>query len=175
MVKRIRRRLFLVLLALAPLAAYVRGLRAVPLAPSRPAPDPFAALPAYLDTLIPPHGGPSATALGVDRELLAAARAEPSYGKLLAAGCRWLDAQARVLEGGAFGALSEAGRIAIAQNAQDAAEGSGEWTFYQRVRAEAFRHYYADPRAWSSVGFEGAPQPAGYLDYAEPPVNAGDA
>ena len=62
-------------LALAPLAAYVRGARAVPVAAGRKAPDPFAALPAFLDTLIPPDGGPSATALGVDRALLEAADA----------------------------------------------------------------------------------------------------
>ena len=171
MVDRIRRRLFLVLLALSPLLAHARSVWAGLLGVPRRGADPLAALPAYLDTLIPEHLGPSATGLAVDRIILEAARAEPRYGRLLVAGCRWLEAQARKRGAREFRVLPEEARVAIVQQAEDASPDSGEWAFHQKVRADAFQHYYSNPRSWNSVGFARAPQPTGYMGYAAPPVD----
>ena len=158
---------------LGPPIAFARGLRASPLIPSQDSgrePGPLAALPAYLDTLIPAHLGPSATALGVHERILEAARADPRYRKLLVAGCQWLDSQARGLSRVAFPELPQATRVAIVERAVNASPGSGEWVFYQKTRTDAFLHYYADERSWAGVGFAGAPQPAGHPDFAAPPT-----
>ena len=170
MIDRIRRRLLLTWLFLAPLFAGARPVSAFPTATAAPVVDPFDALPAYLDTLIPEHLGPSATALGVDDRIREAASRDVQFGKLVTAGCDWLDAKARSRGATSFERLCEDERIAVVESAEGASPTSGEWVFYQATRAMAFKCYYADSRSWSGIGFVRAPQPAGYMDYASRPT-----
>ncbi len=155
-----RRRVFLAILALLP--GWARR------APASP-PDPYAALEAYVDTLVPEHLGPSASALGADGALRELAGRDAQMGPLIAAGCRWLDERARARGAGSFAALDEGAREAVVGSAARAAPGSGEWVFYQHTRAAVMRHYYADPRGARAVGADGPPQPRGHPDPTEAP------
>ena len=92
-------------------------------------------------------------------------------------GCWWPDAPGSTprrasLGAAGFHALPEEARIEIVQRAEGAAVGSGAWTFFQKTRSDAFEHYYSDPRSLPGIGFAGPPQPAGYLDHADPPTAA---
>ena len=164
-IDRIRRRLLLTWFVYAPFFA---GLR-VPAANAAMT-KPLHALRAYLDTLIPEHLGPSATAIGVDSRLSKAGAVDARLQKLLIAGCGWLDAQAQRRGASTFTELTEADRIEVVQGAESASQSSGEWVFYQTTRAMAFEYYYSDPRSWRGIGFERAPQPAGHMDYVLPPT-----
>ena len=41
--------------------------------------------------------------------------------------------------------------------------------FFHVVRQDVFYSYYSNPVSWPVIGYYGPPQPAGYLDYGEPP------
>jgi len=134
--------------------------------PAKPSFD--ATLGAWLDTLIPADETPSATQLGVDRMMLAAARNDSDYRIVLDFGRKWLDAQARSRGATEFAALDVAGREAIAARAAGAGE-APEYYFYLSTREEAFAFYYAQPESWPGMGYRGPPQPLGHMDYARKP------
>ncbi|MDJ0787609.1 MAG: gluconate 2-dehydrogenase subunit 3 family protein [Myxococcota bacterium] len=167
---RIRRRLFLALAFLSPLVGSTRSLAWLLRASvGAPATRPLGALPRYVDTLLPRHLGPSGTDLRVERSLLESAQADPRYARLLVGGCSWLDEQARALGKSGFHELDEEARTGIVARAEAAKPGSGEWTFYQKTRTDAFTFYYSDPRSLAGIEAPGPPQPSGHLDQAEPP------
>ena len=41
--------------------------------------------------------------------------------------------------------------------------------FFSQFRYLTMRLYYADPKVWKSLSYDGPPQTKGFLDYAEPP------
>ena len=134
--------------------------------------DPDAALgrlAAFLDTLIPDDDmGPGAVRLGVDRKFLAAAK-NRRIRKLMVTGFAWLDEQAKHAGAENFAALGAAERHRIVAQAEASARGSLPYRFFRVSRNVAFFHYYAHPQAWAALGYDGPPQPGGFLDYAEPP------
>jgi hypothetical protein len=132
-----------------------------------------ATLRAYLDTLIPGDETPSASQVGVVEKLLARAAADAEFGRLLDAGCLRLDQLARHRGAEDFAALSEADREAIVGQAADGDAGLDLIVFFGETRAEAFQHYYAHPASWVGLDYPGPPQPAGFLDHADPPRRRG--
>ena len=133
-----------------------------------------ATLGAWLDTLIPADETPSATQLGVDRMMLAAARTDPDYRIVLDFGRKWLDAQARSRGVRDFAALDMAGREAIITLAAGAGEDAPEYHFFLSMRQEAFAFYYARPESWPGLGYRGPPQPLGHMDYTQKPGHSLD-
>ena len=127
------------------------------------------ALPAFLDTLIPEDSSPSASQLDVNGDLVKKASQEADFERLLVLGCAWLDKQSQKLGQRGFENLDEASRITIVQIAEQSAERSLPRVFFTAVRHFAFGIYYAHPEAWLSLGYSGPPQPAGFLDFADPP------
>jgi len=127
-------------------------------------------LAAYLDTLIPADETPSATQLGVDEKLLAEAETDSAYLRLIRTGCEWLEEQAKQAGAAHFAALNEEQRERVV-NLAAAGEG-GPWVemFFDRTLADAFSHYYADPRSWRALDYAGPPQPRGFADYTQAPV-----
>ena len=141
--------------------------RAASLARAMPA-DPTLA--AYFDVLVPTDETPSATALGIDKELLVVASERKDYQRLLQWGAEWLNQRARARYGRAFPALDEESRDAIVREAATARADTLQRVFFERTRADVFYHYYARPEAWRGIaGYRGPPQPVGFLDYAGPP------
>lgn len=129
-----------------------------------------ATLRAYVDVLIPADETPGATALGVDKQLLATGARERGHQRLLEAGVDWLNTRARARYGRAFPELDEPGREAIVGDAAAAAFGTLPRVFFERTRAAAFFHYYGRPESWRGMAhYRGPPQPLGFPDYTEPP------
>jgi hypothetical protein len=153
----------------AALLAPFRALGAVVAPGAPPRAEPLAALPAWLDTLIPADGSPSATQLDVDAALLADAGQQPVLMRTLAAGCRRLDNEARRLGAAGFAALSEPLREQVAAAAAAAPEGSLPRQFFLTTQYYAFAHYYARPESWPGLGYHGPPQPVGFPDHADRP------
>lgn len=125
---------------------------------------------AYLDTLIPDEErSPGAVAAGVDSQFDAAVRDNVDVREFVAQGCRWLDTEA-AKAGARFADLDEAGRTRIVERAAAAPSASEERQFFEVTLYAAVTIYYAKPAAWSALGYDGPPQPEGFLDYAEPPA-----
>ncbi len=153
-------------------AARSRAFAAAVVRPSRSSAAPFGALAPFLDTLIPADQSPSATALAVDRRLLDRAAREPGYRRRLAAGCRRLDRVARRLGAADFAALDDRRREAVVAVFALARPGTPARVFFETTRSDAFFHYYAREEAWTGLGYDGPPQPAGFPDHANPPSRA---
>lgn len=129
-----------------------------------------ATLRVYVDVLIPADETPSASAIGVDKQLLAVAKGAPTLQRLLDLGFDWLNARARARYGRAFPEIDEAGREAIVAEAAAAGFGTLPRQFFERTRAAAFVQYYSRPESWPGIArYRGAPQPLGFPDYTEPP------
>jgi hypothetical protein len=126
-------------------------------------------LEAYLDALIPDDElGPGALELGVGRRMIARAQESRRYRAFLDQGCRWLDDEAKKRGAEAFADLSEDGRNAVVALAA-AEPNSYPQRFFRATRHTAFYLYYAEPRAWAAIGYDGPPQPEGFMDYAAAP------
>ena len=162
MIARLTRRIFLGLSLAAGFALVTRRVRAQG--------NPFAALPAFLDTLIPADETPAASALGVDAAIMDEARGRESLMRLVTAGCAWLDDQARRRGAPSFAALGARERVALVEVAEAAPLRSLPLTFFNRLRELAMGYYYARPEAWPGTGFERPPQPEGYMDFAAAPA-----
>ena len=128
------------------------------------------ALVPYLDTLIPADSTPSASQLGVDQAIIGIARQQPRMARLVALGCAWLDQQAAERGAADFAALPQAEREAVVALAEGSSQRSLPQAFFGFTQREAFTHYYAQPAAWAGLGFDGPPQPRGFLDFAKPPA-----
>ena len=118
-----------------------------------------AALAAYLDVLLPADAlTPAASALGVQDDILALARAAPLLGRMIAVVCDWLDGG----RPGAFAALPEAVRAErVAQMAASDPD-RPDGRFHKLIRLLAIEFYYARPEALPGLGLNPAPQPEGY-------------
>ena len=130
-------------------------------------------LEAYLDTLIPADDTPSATQLGVSEKILSRAATDSDYLRLLKRGCDWLDTQAKESGAAHFAALSEDQRERLIHLAAEGEGGPWVEMFFDQTLADAFSHYYADPRSWRSLDYPGPPQPRGFLDYTQAPTRKG--
>ena len=127
-------------------------------------------MPAFIDVLVPRDEAPSASDLDVDRRILAKASAIPAYGKLLRYGCAWIDKQAHQLDASVehFRDLEADTQIRIVELAEAGKDKSVGKVFFRNVLADTMRYYYASPGAWRALGYDGPPQPEGFLDYDQP-------
>lgn len=138
---------------------------------SAPAQSPeFQTLAAYLDTLIPADEFPSATQLGVTERLMAQTEANDGYRQFIKKGCEWLDAQAKQYGAADFAALSEAQREQVVSLAATGKAGVSVQMFFDQTQAYAFIHYYAHPQSWRALGYGGPPQPQGFMNYTQAPI-----
>ncbi len=128
------------------------------------------ALGPFLDTLLPEDGTPSATQLGVDKEIVKRMRNNKRFVKILILGCAWLDQQARKLGAEEFALLEAPQQESIVTTAENSASRSLPLVFFSTTQQLAFQHYYAHPESWRDLGYAGPPQPKGFLDFAGPPT-----
>ena len=124
----------------------------------------------YLDVLIPPDDTAGAADLQVHIDIAKKAEGEREYRRVIKRGCRWLEREAAKTENTNFLALDENQRILVVARSAEAAPGSIENVFFEQLRSDGFHYYYAHPEIWPSIGFQGPPQPMGYLDYRFPPM-----
>lgn len=123
-------------------------------------------LEAFLDTLIPADSTPGALELGVAGKILVTAREDAGYRRLIRKGCGWLDGKARGRKADSFFSLDGQGREILVAEAAEHAQGSLPRIFFERMRNDAFSHFYAHPASWKGLRYKGPPQPDGYPDYA---------
>jgi hypothetical protein len=128
-------------------------------------------LDALLDTLIPSDATPGAVQLGVARKIFDKASEDAGYRRLISKGCGWFDRKARGRGADGFPSLGEREREELVEQAEKADAGSVPGIFFERLRADAFFHYYAHPASWQGTGYKGPPQPDGYPDYADAPAD----
>jgi hypothetical protein len=128
-----------------------------------------AAIRAIVDLLVPADDLPGAVGLGIDRQILTEASADPEFAGLLARGIRWFEAADRPHRNGMrFAALPGADQISIAQSAEADQDTDGGRLFVS-LRRRTMLLYYAHPRVVASFPYAGAPQPEGFPDFAQAP------
>lgn len=128
-----------------------------------------ATLSRIVDRIVPRDESPGAVDLGIDVQLIAEmdAGAETAmvYGRMLDA----IDRSSRESHRAPFIDLGEAQKdavlLALSRSPVDA-PGLPGWV---RLRQQTMALYYARPESWPALGLAGPPQPAGYVDYTEPP------
>jgi len=163
-----RRRTLLQCLTLLPLGLSARAFAANVLDGAQGRDVQSSLFAAYLDTLIPADQTPAASALGVDRRLLAQARRSLRARRLLLGGLKWLEKEARRQGGEGFLALDEPARIKVVSAAEGSPARSLQRRFFEYTRDAAMQDYYSDPRSWQSLAVH-PPQPLGYPAYHEVP------
>ena len=126
-------------------------------------------LEAFLDTLIPSDETPGALELGVAERIRLLADKDYRYRRLLKSGCGWLDNKASERTADTFSSLNPDKREEVVREAAGSGRESLPRIFFERVRFDAFTHYYARPETWKSLGYKGPPQPEGFPDYAYAP------
>jgi hypothetical protein len=126
-------------------------------------------LEAFLDALIPSDITPGAVELGVPERIRLLAYRDYQYRRLLRNGCAWLNDKATKQNFETFYALDTAGREKVMQEAAESGPESMPRLFFERIRSDAFSHYYAQPVSWGTLGYKGPPQPDGFPDYADAP------
>ncbi len=151
------------------LLLWAREAAAAPIGGRRQQAYSLTALAPYLDILIPRDETGSATDFGVDRTLIDQAGSNKRHMRLLRAGCKWLDFEARKTGSAGFADLDPAAQEEIVAKAADARGRSLPRVFFNVTRRNAFRAYYADPASWRDLGYRGPPQPEGYMDFTEAP------
>jgi gluconate 2-dehydrogenase subunit 3-like protein len=165
---RLRRRRLL-LQSLAALAPLPQLGAAAPIFSEQAFTFPHDTLRALVDTLIPRDDTPAASELGVDQALTEIVRRREDYRRLVEEGAAWLDKAARTLGAKGFAAASDEQRIVVVRQAERAGTKTLPRLLFERVRSDALSLYYAQPAAWPSLNYAGPPQPAGFLDFEQPP------
>ena len=114
---------------------------------------------AFLDILLPRDAlSGSATDLAVHDQLLAFARTDASFGRLLGIGCQWLN-----MTGGVpFAQLSGDQQTAVVTWMSTADWNEIPRRFYELVRQVAIELYFIQPAAWGGLPISRSPQPRGY-------------
>ncbi|GMR07877.1 MAG: hypothetical protein BMS9Abin26_0881 [Gammaproteobacteria bacterium] len=131
---------------------------------------PVKALTAYIDTLIPRDATAGALDLGIPALILQSLQSRPKHRALVARGCRWLDAQARLLGSTDFASLPEASRGRIVGNAVSSKALSLPHEFFRFSRDLVMKEFYANAESWRPLHYPGPPQPRGFRDYQQPPT-----
>lgn len=130
------------------------------------------ALGPFLDTLLPEDDSPSATQLGIDREIVERMQGNRRMTQTIVMGCAWLDQQAAGVGAEEFAALESEKREPIVERAEQASPRSLPRAFFTGMRTMAFELYYAHPESWPTLGYIGPPQPKGFMDFAAAPPGA---
>ena len=121
---------------------------------------------ALVDTLVPTDESPGAIDLGVHERLLDAARNSSQLRRQLRVGAQWLNQSAQRAFEDHFGELDLERREQIVAQLVEAGEQDG---FFRSVRSFVMRDYYAHAEVFASLHYSGPPQPAGFMDYTQPP------
>ena len=132
--------------------------------------DAFLSLKAFVDTLIPEDETPSASQLGVARELFELFETSQLPLDLLIIMSRWMDSEALKLSADSFAVLDEQGRNRIVLQLEKSSGNTIGRLFFEQIRYHTFGLYYAHPESWTNLGIIAPPQPLGYYNYADSPV-----
>lgn len=122
----------------------------------------------YIDLFIPADESPGALDLKLDASIINKARGNSEYAWLMRQGCAWLEQTAQSVFQAAFLGLPEDRQIILIERLSSQKRGSAGLKFFQTLREDLFSEFYARPESWTSLGFNGPPQPLGFTDQALP-------
>jgi gluconate 2-dehydrogenase subunit 3-like protein len=122
-----------------------------------------------VDLFVPRDETPGAVDLGVHQRVFSELEGNRTLAKGYAEALLNLDRDARAKHGADFLALDAKRQENLLQALAGAPRSTLRARFFRRLRHDTMRFYYAHPEVWPSLGFDGPPQPRGFLDYAEPP------
>ena len=118
----------------------------------------------YIDLFIPADGSPGALDLKLDASIINKARSNAEYAWLIRQGCTWLEHEAQSVFRGAFLRLPEDQQIILIERLSTQNRGNTNFRFFRTLREDLFGEFYSRPESWISLGFNGPPQPLGYMD-----------
>ena len=121
-----------------------------------------------VDHVVPATDVPGAVALGIDRQILAAADADPAFSALLLNGIRWFDAAARDFRALNFRDLAADEQRSLLERAERDGDSDGA-SLFASLRQRTMLLYYAHPRIVAAFRYAGPPQPDGFPDFEQPP------
>jgi hypothetical protein len=117
------------------------------------------ALAVYLDVLLPRDNfSPSATDLGVDKQIWQFADKSELFLRLLLLGTQWLDKTG----GPPFKQLDPIDQSALVAWMADSDPNRIPGRFYHLVREAAVEFYFSHPDSWAGLGIDHPPQPQGF-------------
>lgn len=122
-----------------------------------------------VDLLVPRDETPGAVDLGVHQRVINKLQGDRALAKMYAQALLDLDQDARAKHGGDFLMLDTARQVGLLQALSAASQTTPGGSFFRLLRRDTMRFYYARPEVWPSLGFDGPPQPRGFLDYTDPP------
>lgn len=129
-------------------------------------------LDSYIDTLLPADTAPGALALGVPDRVRMLVRDKRALVPVYNDGLGWLATQALARCGRRFPLLSLDERDDLVRRLSEQTDPALARFFHKSLR-HAMMFHYSHPAAWPALGLAGAPQPAGFPDFADPPAGHG--
>ena len=126
-------------------------------------PDSRQTLMVYFDTLVPDSG------IGEEMDRRLAPLTGDAERRAMIDVCDWLDGESRKAGAGSFAAADEARRNIVLEQAFQLPPEEPMRRFFDRTRTFAFNTHYSKASNWTTLGYEGPPQPLGFPDHAQPP------
>jgi hypothetical protein len=123
-----------------------------------------------VDTLVPADESPGAVALGIHTAIETSIRAHANYQELLLNGVAWLDRESERRFQARFSELPGESREFLLTVAENSPRNSAQRRLFTVLRKDVIQRYYTDPEAWVQLGFQGPPQPLGFMDFSKPPA-----
>ena len=122
-----------------------------------------------VDLLVPRDETPGALDLGVHRLVISELSDNRTRAKGFAEALLDLDRHALAEHGAEFLELNATLQETLLLTLAAAPRRTPGGRFIRLLRYDTMRHYYARPEVWPSLGFDGPPQPRGFIDYTQPP------
>lgn len=123
----------------------------------------------YIDLLVPEDNeSPGALSLGIDQLILARCASDHAYRQQLREGLIQLQRLVAARHQHPFALLSNTDAEALISLSEQAKPKRLEHRLFQQLRSDVMTLYYSRPDSWRSLDYAGPPQPAGFLDYAQP-------
>src|SRR4051812_34087876 len=122
-----------------------------------------------VDLIVPRDATPGALDFGIDKRVIGDLNTNRTLAKLYSEALLDIDREAHAQHGVDFLALDHAQQDSVLGALSESAHALSARIFRQ-IRYDTMRFYYSRPEVWPSLGFDGPPQPRGFLDYTNPPA-----
>jgi hypothetical protein len=123
-----------------------------------------------IDTLVPADESPGAVELGIHTAIETSVRRHANYQELLLNGVAWLDRESERRFQARFSELAGEDREFLLTVAETSPRTSAQRQLFTVLRNDVMQRYYTHADAWAQLGYQGPPQPLGFMDYSKPPA-----
>lgn len=123
-----------------------------------------------IDTLVPADESPGAVELGIHTAIETSVRRHANYQELLLQGVAWLNRESEQRFQARFSELPGEDREFLLTVAENSPRTSAQRQLFTVLRNDVMQRYYSHADAWDQLGYQGPPQPLGFMDYSKPPA-----